>query len=261
MGISGALLGTRASSAVALAQDNSRNGVTTISIRLSGTFTKDSSRWESRSSRPVPDDVVRGAADGDDVWRTVAVEVASAQVLGGDLGVEYGAGPFPARPVEIIHRDPMIGAAVAGEDLVVAVAIDVGDPEGVAIGQGRVEDRARSELERSVLAFRPDDDLAAVPGLDRRQEVPAVIESAKVDLAAAALGGLAGCPRDEALAVSVNEAPLVMTPSPTMVTPSLSAVRTTERPCVAGKGRTSIAWITGCSRSGWRRQIPVFGSP
>ena len=30
----------------------------------------------------------------------------------------------------------MILAAVAGEDLVVAVAIDVGHPEGVAVGQG-----------------------------------------------------------------------------------------------------------------------------
>src|SRR5271165_4292287 len=141
---------------------------------------------------------MRGAADGDDVWRTVAVEIASAQVLGGDLGVEYGAGPFPARPVGIIHRDPMIGAAVAGEELIVAIAIDIGHPESVAIGQGRVENRARSELERSVLAFRPDDHIAAVPGLDRGQKVPAVIQPAKMDLAAAALGGLAGCSRDEA---------------------------------------------------------------
>ena len=72
---------------------------------------------------------MRGAADGDHVWRTVAVEIASAQVLGGNVVVEYGAGPFPARPVEIIHRDTMIGTAVAGEDLVIAVAIDIGRPQ------------------------------------------------------------------------------------------------------------------------------------
>ena len=35
---------------------------------------------------PIPDDVVRRAADGDDVGRAVAVEVAAAEVLGGDRG-------------------------------------------------------------------------------------------------------------------------------------------------------------------------------
>ena len=42
----------------------------------------------------------------------------------------------------------MVLAAMAGEDLVVAVAVDVGDPEGVAVGQGRVEHGPRAEPER-----------------------------------------------------------------------------------------------------------------
>ena len=87
----------------------------------------------------IPDHVVGGAADGDDVGRAVAVEVAPAQVLGGDVAVEHGADPLAAGPIEVVHRDAMILAAVAGEDLVVAVAIDVGHPEGVAVGQGRVD--------------------------------------------------------------------------------------------------------------------------
>ena len=39
----------------------------------------------------------------------------------------------------------MVLAAVAGEDLVVAVAVDVGDPEGVAVGQGVVDHGPRAE--------------------------------------------------------------------------------------------------------------------
>src|SRR5208337_135651 len=70
------------------------------------------------------------------------------------------------------------------------------------------------ELERSVLAFRPDDDIAAVPGLDRGQKVPAVIQSAKMDLAAAALGGLAGCSRDEASRGERERGPIGDNPLP-----------------------------------------------
>ena len=42
----------------------------------------------------------------------------------------------------------MILAPVAGEDLVVAVAIDIGHPEGVAVGQGVVDHGPRAEPER-----------------------------------------------------------------------------------------------------------------
>ncbi len=43
--------------------------------------------------RTVPDDVVRRAADRDDVGRAVAVEVAAAEVLRGDVAVDDGSVP------------------------------------------------------------------------------------------------------------------------------------------------------------------------
>ena len=36
----------------------------------------------------IPDDIVRGPADGDDVGRPVAVEVAAPEILCGDVPVE-----------------------------------------------------------------------------------------------------------------------------------------------------------------------------
>src|SRR5271166_1469282 len=106
----------------------------TSEIQRPGTIVPAALSW-SRSPRAVPDHVMRGAAHGDDVGRAVAVEVAAAQVLGGDVPVEHRTSPVPGRPVEIIHGNAMIGAAVAGEELVVAVAIDIGHPESMALGQ------------------------------------------------------------------------------------------------------------------------------
>ena len=45
------------------------------------------------AAEAIPDDVVRRAADGDDVGRAVAVEVAAPQVLRGDVAVEDGPRP------------------------------------------------------------------------------------------------------------------------------------------------------------------------
>ncbi len=101
--------------------------------------------------------------------------------------------PFLIGSIEVIHRNPMVLAAVAGEDLLVAVAIDVGDPEGVAVGQGIVDHGARPKLERAGLVFGPDDDLGAVPGFDRGDETPAV-GAAEMDLAATPLGSSPGTP-------------------------------------------------------------------
>ena len=47
----------------------------------------------------------------------------------------------------------MIFAAVAGEDFLIAVAIDVGDPEGMAVGQSVVDDDARAEFQRALAVF------------------------------------------------------------------------------------------------------------
>src|SRR5206468_5812846 len=130
-----------------------------------------------------PYDVVRPAADGDEVGRAVAVEVAAAEVLGGRGGVEDGAGPGAA--VEVVGQDARAGAAVAGEDLVGAVAVDVGDPEGVAVAQGVVDDRPRAERlpARTGGPVGPvNGDLCAVPGLDRGEEPGAVGELADVNL-------------------------------------------------------------------------------
>ena len=84
----------------------------------------------------------------------------------------------------------MVLAAVAGEDLLVAVAIDVGDPEGVAVDQGIVDDGARPELQRARFAFGPDNNLGAVPGFDRGDKTLA-IGAAKMDFAATPLGRFA----------------------------------------------------------------------
>ena len=92
---------------------------------------------------------MRAAADGDDVGCAVAVEIAPAQVLGGDVAIDHGFRPCSGAAIEVVHRDPMVLAAVAGEDLVVAVAIDVGDPEGVAVGQGVVDARCEGRTSAS----------------------------------------------------------------------------------------------------------------
>ena len=55
-----------------------------------------------------------------------------------------------------------------------------------------------------------DDDLGAVPGLDRRQEAAAVVEPAEVDLAAPAFGRLAWCAGNQAVLLSVNQGPSVI---------------------------------------------------
>ena len=87
--------------------------------------------------------------------------------------VEHGAGPFPCSTVEIIHRDPMIGAAVAGEES--SSPSPSTSATQRAWPSARVESRTVREPKMSdpVLTFRPDDHLAAMPGLDRGQEVPA----------------------------------------------------------------------------------------
>src|SRR5262249_35769084 len=128
--------------------------------------------------RPVPDHVPGRATDGDDVGGAVAVEVAAAEVLGGDVAVENGADP--GRAVEVVHRHAMVLAAVAGEDLVVAVAVHVGDPEGMAVGEGGVDRRAGAELEGLQRLGKVNGDVDAVPGLDGGQEPAAVLEAADV---------------------------------------------------------------------------------
>ena len=89
----------------------------------------------------------------------------------------------------------MILAAVAGEDFVVAVAVDVGQPESMAVSQRFIEHGAaagRAEAFPAIIArddrSQVNGDAVAVPGLDRRQETPAVCPPSGVDFTGPALG-------------------------------------------------------------------------
>ena len=91
----------------------------------------------------------------------------------------------------------MVFAAMTGEDLVVAVVIDVGDANRVAVVEGVVEDFAGTEVHR----FEPElggrsfgvsnRDLMTVPRVDGRQESPPIGEPAEMDFARPAPGSVA----------------------------------------------------------------------
>ena len=196
----------------------------------------------SRPPESIPDDIMRGAADGHDVGRAVAVDVAAAEVLRGDVAIEDGPGPGLPGSIELVHRHPMILAAVAGEDLVVAVPIDVGDPERMAVGQACCRSRSagrtgtswyRRTLLGGVLG-EVDDDLAAVPGLDRREEAAAVSRPRCTSLEPR-FGALPGAP-------GVSDSGPRDLPR-NRSTPSFEAVRMSESPSPSAS-ITSMAWIT-----------------
>ena len=94
----------------------------------------------------------------------------------------------------------MILASVAGEDLVAAVAVDVGSPEGVALGEGVVDDLAGSKRKFAGIVFPIHGDHAAVPGgFDGRQKGVLAGEPAQMDFAGASGGSLAGCSGNQRL--------------------------------------------------------------
>ena len=89
----------------------------------------------------------------------------------------------------------MILAAVAGEDLVVAVAVDVGDPEGMAVGQGVVDHRPRAEPKLAVvdrLARQTTTSLPCQGSIVARKRRPSARRPRWTSLDAA-LRRLAGC--------------------------------------------------------------------
>ena len=51
-----------------------------------------------------------------------------------------------ALAIEVVDRHSMVLAAMTGENLVVAVAIDVSDPEGMPLGQSIVDHTSRAKL-------------------------------------------------------------------------------------------------------------------
>ena len=110
-------------------------------------------------------------------------EVAACPVLGGG--------------VVAVEVDAARLAAEAGDDFVHAIAVEVGDLDGVAVDQGGVDDFALPL--RAVLGV--DRDLVAVPGLDGGQKSRLVCESCPTAISLEPdLGHGAGSP----LAISVR---------------------------------------------------------
>src|SRR5437660_2586573 len=140
---------------------------------------------------------MRLPADGDDVDAPVAVEIGAHQVLHRHAAVvDDLAAPFRAL---VVRRLVDAHAAARGEfvallrlvahaddQLVIAVAVEVGAEDGVAPAQLFVDDMAVPH--RALRGrFGVDDDLVAVPGLDGGDEAFAVLELALFDLAGAAV--------------------------------------------------------------------------
>src|SRR5579864_1223231 len=127
------------------------------------------------------------AAHGDDVDAAVAVDVGTNQVFDRHTAVVYNLpGPLLALAVGTFidpHAAPQC-KFVAGlwiwvvadtdDQLIVAVAIEVGTPHAMAPAQLFVEDES---LEQAILALfvGVNDDLVAVPRLDRGDELVAVL--------------------------------------------------------------------------------------
>src|SRR5207249_577100 len=133
--------------------------------------------------------------DGDDVDAAVAVEVGAGEVFDGDAaGIDDGPGPFGAGAVGgFVNAD---AAAIAGfgvqivadadDQLFVAVAVEVGAPDGVAPFQGVVEKMTLPEL-AGFARGRVGDDLVAVPRLNGGDVFVAASKGALFDFAGAAI--------------------------------------------------------------------------
>src|SRR5262245_4068364 len=82
------------------------------------------------------------------VRSAITMEVAATEVLRRDLAVDDALVPIIASAIEMVGGNAMVLAAVAGEDFVVAISINISDPEGVALRKRVVKDRARAQMER-----------------------------------------------------------------------------------------------------------------
>ena len=97
---------------------------------------------------------MRAAADGDNVRHAVSIQIATAQVLGRNLAIEHRSLPVVQGAIKVVHRNPVVLAAMACKHLVVAIAIDVGDPERMSVGERFVEHGAAAELGQALDARR-----------------------------------------------------------------------------------------------------------
>src|SRR5262249_53977015 len=141
--------------------------------------------------------VLRRPADGDEVGPAVAVEVGDGQVFHRyPARIDVVALPLgPPFVQRLVDADAAALAdflaqvvAHADDQLVVAVAVEVGAPAGVAPFQLIVDDVPLPLLARR-RRLGVDDDLVAVPRLDGGDELVAALESALLDLAGAAVAG------------------------------------------------------------------------
>src|SRR5262249_29799888 len=124
-------------------------------------------------------DVLRRAADGNDVGAAVAEEVRHGQILHRDAAlVDQVPLPLPALAVQrlvdahaaLLARLVAQVVAHADDQLVAAVAVEVGAPDGVAPLQLVVEDVPLPQPHARITRRRVDDDLVAVPRLDGGDE-------------------------------------------------------------------------------------------
>ena len=123
----------------------------------------------SPSPKAIPHHIVSGAAHGNNIRRGVAVQVAAAQILGGYFSVDHRLRPRLFTSIEIIKRYAMIFPAMAGKNLVIAVAILVVHQWLVRRAMVRQTFVQAGAIARSVestagyyVIFRIDSDLQAI---------------------------------------------------------------------------------------------------
>src|SRR5262249_23737128 len=144
---------------------------------------------------PVNADVVRLPPDGDDVDAAVAVQIRNGEVLHRHPAVLDNL-PLPLAVLQVsglvdAHPATLAGllapvVADADDQLLHAVAVNVGTPDRVAPAQPVVDDVPVPQRLR-IARRRVGDHLMAVPRLDGGDVGKAVLELAAFDLAAAAV--------------------------------------------------------------------------
>src|SRR5262249_39654627 len=133
---------------------------TVVALRFASSKTRNAMQQQSRSGSflplvPVNANVLRLPADGDDVNLAVAVEVGRGQVLDVHTAL-VDQGPLPlcslrARRSVDAHAAPLARlhaqvVAHADNQLVVAVTVEVGAPDGMAPLQLVIDDLALPQL-------------------------------------------------------------------------------------------------------------------
>src|SRR6266849_8403134 len=142
---------------------------------------------------PVNPHVMRRPPHGDDVNLAVAGQVRRGQILDGDAAfVDQVAFPFRALVVErLVDADAALFAGLVAEiiadaddEFVAAVTVEISAPHGVSPLELVVKDVAGPQF-LWIVGLGVNDNLVAVPRLDRGDERFAVLEFALLDFARA----------------------------------------------------------------------------